>query len=152
MQLLGKLMADGVQLQALPGGKLRATGKLTDAARTLIRTHKPGILAELIAADDAAVRQWRVGYPNGAAMLVLFTPAATRAEVADLYPGASIEPLPDAVTRAATPAEAAELHALVAPILAEATEADRAEALAVALADPDAALACLRAIFANGAP
>ncbi len=81
-------------------------------------------------------------------MEVLFTPAATQAEVAELYPGASIEPVSDAATRAATPAEADELRALVAAFLAADTEANRAEALAVALADPDAALACYRALAA----
>ncbi len=93
-------------------------------------------------------RQWHVGYPNGAAMLVLFTPAATRAEVAELYPGASTEPLPDGATRAATPAEADELRALIGAMLADDNEANRAEALAVALADPDAALICYRALAA----
>ncbi|MHB8493710.1 MAG: hypothetical protein ACYDDG_03950 [Casimicrobiaceae bacterium] len=79
-------------------------------------------------------------------MEVLFTPAATRAEVAELYPGASIEPLPAAPTRAATAAEADELRALIGVILADDTEADRAETFAVALADPDAALVCWRSL------
>jgi hypothetical protein len=91
-------------------------------------------------------RQWRIAYPNGAAMDVLFTPAATRAEVAELYPGASIQPLPDSATRTPTAAEADELLALIGAILADDTEAERAEALAVALADPDAALVCWRSL------
>ena len=93
-------------------------------------------------------RQWRIGYPNGAAMDVLFTPSATQPEVAELYPGASIEPLPGTATRAATSAEAAELRGLVAAILPDDTEASRAEAVAVALADPDAALASYRTLVA----
>lgn len=93
--------------------------------------------------------RWRVAYPNGAGMDVLFTRAATRAEVAELYPGASIEQIPDVPTRTAIPAEEAELRALVAAILADDSDADRVEALAVALADPDAALACYRALAAN---
>ena len=94
-------------------------------------------------------QQWRVCYPNGAAMIVLFTPTATRAEVADVYRGASIEPMPDTLTRTATQVEADELRCLVNAILASDSEANRAEALAVALADPDAALASFRALAAD---
>jgi hypothetical protein len=49
--------------------------------------------------------------------------------------------------RAATPAEAAELRALVTLIYANPD--DRAEPLAAALADPDAALICYRALAAD---
>lgn len=52
------------------------------------------------------------------------------------------------MTRSATPAEADELRALIAAILANNTESDRAEALVLALADPDAALLCYRALMA----
>lgn len=149
MALLAKLAADGVRLESLPGGKLRATGNLTDAVRTLIRMHKPKILAELIAANDAPCRHWRIAYANGAAMLVVFHPAAAQSEVAELYPGASIEPLPDAPTRAATPAEAAELRALIGAIMPDDIGADRAEALAVARGDPDTAMVCYRALVAG---
>jgi hypothetical protein len=93
-------------------------------------------------------RQWRISYPNGAAIDMLFTPAATRAEVAELYPGATIELVPDTAMRTATSAEADELRALIAAILADDSEASRAEALAVALADPDAALMSYRALAA----
>jgi hypothetical protein len=54
MSALAQLIAAGVQVRALPDGKLRATGRLTDATRALIRSHKPEILAEL-AANDGAV-------------------------------------------------------------------------------------------------
>ncbi len=96
--------------------------------------------------SNAPAIRWGVAYPNGAGMEVLFTPAATQADVAELYPGASIEPLPDAPMRTATPGEAGELHALIAAVLADDTDADRAEALAVALNDPDAALVCWRSL------
>ena len=79
-------------------------------------------------------------------MEVLFTPAAARADVAEVYPGAGIEALPDTAARAVTSAEANELRALVAAVLADDTEADRAEALAVALVDPGAALDCWRSL------
>lgn len=97
-------------------------------------------------ADAMAARAWRVTYPNGTAMDVLFYPAATQAEVQAIYPGAMVEPLPDTPTRPATKAEADELAALVAAILTDATEDERAEALPVALADPEAALACYRTL------
>ena len=48
--------------------------------------------------------------------------------------------------RAATPAEVTELRRLIALILANASDADRAEALAVAVADPEAALVSLLAL------
>ena len=100
---------------------------------------------------EIARRRWRVRRPDGLRE-VRCAPAATLAEVILLFPGTRIEPLPDAPTRSATPGEAAELRALIGAILAADTEAERAEALAVALADPDAALTCLRAIFPNRAP
>lgn len=49
-------------------------------------------------------------------------------------------------TRTANPDEAEELRQLVAAIYAEDTEADRAEALNFALADPVDALICYRAM------
>jgi hypothetical protein len=52
--------------------------------------------------------------------------------------------MPDAPKRTATAAEADELRALVATILADASDGERSEALATALADPVAALACFR--------
>jgi hypothetical protein len=56
------------------------------------------------------------------------------------------DPIADAVTPTATPAEADELRRLVNAILAGDTEADRAEAFAIALADPVAALTCYRTL------
>jgi hypothetical protein len=58
--LLDQFAAEGVQIEAAGGGKLRATGKLTDATRVLIRAHKPELLAELAANDpgvDPAVER-----------------------------------------------------------------------------------------------
>jgi hypothetical protein len=51
-------------------------------------------------------------------------------------------------SRVATPEQATELCELVDIVAAEWPEAERAEALAVALADPDAALICFRALVA----
>jgi hypothetical protein len=100
--LLDHFRAAGIALAALPDGRIRATGPLTDALRATIREQKPAILAELAAANDSV-----------------------------------------------SPAVAAELHELVAIVGADWLEAERAEALAVAIADPDSALACFRALAAE---
>ena len=92
------------------------------------------------------VRGWRIHYPNGAAMDVLFTPAATRADVAEVYPGASVEPMRDTATRPPTAAETDELRALGNIVLADESESNRAEALTVALTDPANAMECFRAL------
>jgi hypothetical protein len=99
--------------------------------------------------DDVAARSWRVCYPEVAAMEVLFTPPATRAEVSTIYSRDKLEPMSEPPRRAATPSEAAELRELVDHVLAGAGEADRAEALTVALADPEAALVSFRALATN---
>src|SRR5262249_19602076 len=84
---------------------------------------------------DTAAQRWRVHFSSFGPMEVLFTPEATRAEVATLYAAAILEPLPDSVRRQATPAEADELRELVGLVAADWPDAERAEALAVALAD-----------------
>lgn len=61
---------------------------------------------------------------------------------------AEAAPSPTAAT-VTTPAQAAELRALVARVAASWPEAERAEALAVALADPADALTCFRALAAE---
>ena len=63
-------------------------------------------------------------------------------------PEVRIEPRVDSVRRIATPSEAAELRELVSLVAADWPEAERAEALAAALADPEEALACWRALAA----
>ena len=57
-----------------------------------------------------------------------------------------------AANDAATPKQAAELRALLARIAVGWSDDDRDEALAVALADPTAALNCFRALEANPEP
>lgn len=96
--------------------------------------------------DSGAYRCWLIRYPNAPPIQLLFTPTATQAEVSAIYPGAQIEVLPESVEREATPAEAAELVKLLALLLTDANDAERAEALAVALADPDYALTSFRAL------
>ncbi len=59
--LLDQFAADGVRIEAVGDGKLRALGRLTDTLRAAIRAHKPAILAELEAANaeycDAPARE-----------------------------------------------------------------------------------------------
>jgi hypothetical protein len=43
-----------------------------------------------------ATRHWRVRFSKLNPMEVFFAPAATREEVAALYPGAAVEPMPEA--------------------------------------------------------
>lgn len=110
--------------------------------------------AEIRAGDGtaeaaSAARRWRVCLPNRDPVEVIFAPEATRAQVADLYPVARIEPMPEP-SRAATPAEAARLRVMIGAVLADGSDDDRAEALAVALADVDAALVCYRALTSAG--
>lgn len=67
----------------------------------------------------------------------------------DLARSALPDSLPEPSRRSATPTEASELRELVALVLANADETDRAEALALALADPEAALLSFRALAAD---
>jgi hypothetical protein len=79
-------------------------------------------------------------------MDVLFTPEAIAEEVSAVYPGAAIEHIPEIRKRKPTAAEDVELRTLIAEVLREDSEAERAEAFAIARADPDAALLGLRAL------
>ena len=56
------------------------------------------------------------------------------------------ELIPDRAQRMATEADANEITALISIVFANETEVDRSEVLAAALADPDGALRCYRAI------
>jgi hypothetical protein len=79
-------------------------------------------------------------------MDVLFTPEAMAGEVSVVYPGASIEPIPEIRKRKPTVAEVEELRTMIAEVLHEYSETQRGEALAVGCADPDAALLSLRSL------
>lgn len=92
------------------------------------------------------VRQWRISYPNASAITVLFTPAATRADVAAIYPGATIEPIPNAAKLPATTKQVDELRELIDAVLAGRAEAEATEALTVACSDTQAALISLRSL------
>ena len=92
-------------------------------------------------------RRWRISFPKLAPIEVLFTPEATRVEALAACDGAvEATPIHEGARRTATAAEADELRALVATILAGASDYERSEALATAVADPTAALACFRVL------
>ena len=84
-------------------------------------------------------------------MEVWFAPAADHAEALAAYRDAvAAEPAPERTdTGAASVIERDELLALVEAVYAGDTDADRAEALDAALADPAGALTCYRGIAAE---
>ena len=101
---------------------------------------------------ETATGRWRVHYPDRPSVEVLFAPAASHSDVAALYPGGKVEPLAEEAGSDATPSEEAELRQLISFVLADATDAregDYAEALEIALRDPEAALMSFRALAAN---
>lgn len=100
---------------------------------------------------DALSRAWLLHFPDRDPMEVWTAPPATHAEALALNPDAiAAEPIPDHTsTRTASTSERNELLALLEAIYADDTEADRQEAIGLALADPDGALTCYRAIAAE---
>ncbi|MGQ5487559.1 hypothetical protein ACUH78_01840 [Thauera sp. ZXT1-4] len=95
--------------------------------------------------------RWLLHYADREPMEVWFAPAVDHAEVLAAHPAAlAAEPIPERdITRTANAREHAELLALISAIYAGDTDADRAEALDAALADPEGALTCYRAIAAE---
>ncbi|WP_153147351.1 hypothetical protein [Dechloromonas sp. H13] len=101
-----------------------------------------------ISADDWALfNAWLFHFTDRDDLPVTFAPAVDHAAPLAYYPGAvAAEPIAERTQRKATKAEAEEITALVQAIYANDTDDDQAEALAVALADPDGALPCYRTI------
>ena len=106
-------------------------------------------LSNAEAANSDTARRWQVHFPNIEPVEVIFAPEATRAEVAAIYPGASIETLPDPPPRMATPAEANKLREVVALVLSDADNAERKDVLKLALADAESALTSFRLLAAD---
>lgn len=107
-----------------------------------------------VAANDptaAPASHWLIHFADRDPVEAWFAPAASHAEVLAQHPDAvAAEPVPERVsTRAATAREHAELLALISAIYAADTDQDRAEAVGAALADPEGALTCYRAIAAE---
>ncbi|MBL8445437.1 MAG: hypothetical protein JNK52_15445 [Zoogloeaceae bacterium] len=102
--------------------------------------------------ETVAARAWLLQFLDRAPIEVWTGPPATHGEVLALYPGAvAAEPVPEHVTRTPTDGERDELLALIAAVYAADTDQDRQEAIGLALADPEGALACYRAIAAERA-
>jgi hypothetical protein len=102
--------------------------------------------AQNISAEDWALfNAWLFHFADRGDLPVTFAPAVDHAAALAYYPDAvAAEPIPDRPQRQPIKAEADEITALVGAIYASDTDDDRAEALAVALADPDGALLCYR--------
>lgn len=113
--------------------------KLLALARAALHTTPP-----IPPANGAGGRHWLIRRSDGVLLEVIFGDAVSAADVRAAYPDAVTLTRQDACRRRATLAEATELRTLVAAVLAD--DAERVEALAVALADADAALACYRAL------
>lgn len=162
-----QLGADSCNTRCNSGATPARTSPMTGSElRAQLRTQQPrnrsggacNSDAEKVARSDAGVqpardtapcRRWHVYFNDGRPPLeVIFSDDQTLVEVHARYPGA-VQPAPEIASRSATPAEADELRALVAAILSDGGEADRAEALAIALADPDAALMLFRTLAAD---
>jgi hypothetical protein len=104
---------------------------------------------ELLAVLSATCGRWLLHFIDCDPREIACSPPATHAEVFALYPDAvAAQPVPDTPKRKPTEAEAVELTRLVTAIYAHDNDTDpeRVEALACALADPDGALMCYRAV------
>lgn len=117
---------------------------LPDKACTL---DTPDTSQTVSAEDWALFNAWLFHFVERDDLPVRFVPAVDHARALSYYPEAvAAEPIPDRPQRQPSKAEAAEITALVNAVFSDDTDDDRAEALAVALADPDGALLCYRTI------
>ena len=94
---------------------------------------------------------WLIHFADRDPLESWFSPAVTHGEVLAQHPDAvAAEPVPEHTdTRTATVIERDELLALVEAIYADDTDQERQEAIDAALADPEGALQCYRAIAAE---
>ena len=147
--LIENARAEGVSLAATDSGTIKVAGRgeIVRRWQPMLREHKADVLAVLLqAANDLRSRRWRVVYPGAIAIEVICYPDATRADLSALYPGAQARPLPEHPRRAPTPAEVAEIQALVSAVAEhEGWAVDELhDAIAAALVDPEGALASYR--------
>lgn len=147
--LIAEAVADGVSLAATVSGTIKVTGRVDAVQRwqPVLSKHKADVLDVLRRTGDGLwVRRWQVLYNQTEPFEVICHPGATRMEIAALYPGAQLEPIPDSPSRHPTPAEAEELRALVHMIAQHEgwTVGEVQDAMRVARGDPEAALLCFR--------
>lgn len=102
-------------------------------------------------APSIQASHWLLHFTDREPLEMFAAPPMTHAEVLAAYPDAvAAEPIRERNdTRTPTVIERAELLALVAAIYADDTDQERQEALDAALAGPEAALTCYRAIAAE---
>ena len=99
------------------------------------------------AVDNFARFRWLIHFADREPVEVTFSPMATHNEVLAHWPGAvAAEPMQEKPGRALTDSEAAMLRVLIGAVYRDDGDDDRNDALQAALADPDNALACYRAI------
>jgi hypothetical protein len=95
----------------------------------------------------ALFNAWLFHFADRNDLPVTFASAVNHTTALSYYPDAlAAAPIPDRPQQVATEDEAQEITALVQAVYAGDSDADRREALMVALADPDGALRCYRAI------
>lgn len=140
-------IADGVNVLVMPTGKLKVTGTV-EAVRhwtPVLRKHKSAIIAELKAAPWWS---WLLRFADRDPVDVACGLRLAVADVLTHYPSTlTAEPVYGVAARAATSEEVAELQALIAVVLV--AEADRVEALELALGEPHSGLVCWRALAAQ---
>ena len=101
----------------------------------------------IVTADDAVSWGWLLHFADRDSIMVTFSPEVTHAEALACYPDAvAAEPVTNTPSRAPTDSEAALLRVLIGAVYRDDGDDDRNDALLAALADPDNALACYRAI------
>ena len=143
--LLSKLEGRASDTPDTPCNPSEVSAKpLQDKACTL---DTPDTSRSVSAEDWALFNAWLFHFADRNDLPLTFAPAVDHAAALAYYPEAvAAEPIPERPQRKATKAEADEITALVMAIYGNDTDDDRAEALAAALADPDGALRCYRAI------
>lgn len=152
INIVGRSLANAVRAITNGTGSIKATGNRATVNRWLpmIRENKAEIIELLQGGDtdkSAASLQWLFHFADRNDFPVTFVPAVNHETAPGYYPTAiAAEPAPIRPQRKPTKAEADEITALVQAIYASDTDADRAEALATALTDPDGALLCYREI------
>ena len=98
-------------------------------------------------AENVAYFAWLIHFSDREPVKVTFSPMATHSAALACYPDAvAAEPIPDTPSRTPTAEESAHLAMLMMAIYGDDSEDDRTEALQAALADPDNALTCYKAI------
>jgi hypothetical protein len=163
--ILKQAAADGVTLSLAAAGTIKAAGDKAAVARwaAAIREHKPGIVAllqgaanddqqaEAVAIADPDLHQrWTVAIPGRDPFGVIVPQGITLQQMRVQYPTATsilVQVPQDCFP--ATSEEVAELRQLIDTVLAGSSNAERREALQIALGDVQDALICWRALAAD---